>query len=71
MSCSPDGMLQNGVCSAVEPSLLAMVHHMTDVSAAHKCAALPVQENMEFDNAPHAVKLSVKICFKFHRTNDL
>lgn len=57
-------MLQSGACSAVGPSLLAMVHHMTDVLAAHQCAVLPVQQNMEYDNTAHAVKLCVKIFFK-------
>jgi hypothetical protein len=57
-------MLQSGVYSAMGPSLLAMVHHMTDVLAAHQCAALPVQQNIDSHNTEHAVKLCVKIFFK-------
>jgi hypothetical protein len=60
MSCSPDGMLQNEECSAVEPSLLAMAHHMTGVLVAHKYAALPAQ-NINFDNAVHAVSQTLKV----------
>jgi len=53
MSCSPDGTLQSVVYIAMGPSLLATVHHMTDVLAAHKCATLPAQQNEDFDVAAH------------------
>ena len=55
MSYSPDGMLQNAACSAVGPSLLATVHHRTGVLAAHKCAALPAQQNSDLGSRAHEV----------------
>jgi hypothetical protein len=60
MSCSPDGMLQSAVCSAMGPSLLAMVHHTTDVLAVHKCATLPTQQNEGFDITAHEISHTLK-----------
>jgi len=42
------------------PFLLAMVHHMTDVLAAHKCATLPAQQNEDFDTAAHKISHTLK-----------
>jgi hypothetical protein len=37
------------------PFLLATVHHMTDVLAAHKCATLPAQQNEDFVTTAHEI----------------
>lgn len=61
MSCSPDGMLRNVVCSAMGPSLLATVHHMTDVLAVHKCATLPEQQNKDFGTTARQIRHTLKV----------
>lgn len=42
------------------PSLLATVHHTTDVLAAHKCATLPAQQNEGFDITAHEIGHTLK-----------
>jgi len=69
MSCSPDGTLQSAACSAMGPSLLATVHHMTDVLAAHKCATLPAQQNEDFDVAAHKISHTLKAALKISALN--
>jgi len=69
MSCSPDGTLQSVVCSAMGPSLLAMVHHTTDVLAAHKCATLPAQQKEGFDITPHKISHTLKAALTISALN--
>jgi hypothetical protein len=52
--------LQSAVCSATGPSLLATVHHTTDVLAAHKCAILPAQQNESFHITTHKISHTLK-----------